>query len=50
MATTKAVAHIASLISSTDADVMENYLRWHVVHDKANYLPKAFVEEHFEFF
>jgi hypothetical protein len=33
--TTKAIKHAASLIESTDADVLENYLRWHVVHDKA---------------
>jgi len=30
--------------------VLVTYLRWHVVHSFASYLPKAFVEEDFEFF
>lgn len=50
VSTTKAIKQAASLIASTDADTFENYLRWHVVHDKAAYLSKAFVDENFEFF
>jgi putative endopeptidase len=44
------IKHAANLIASVDPDVLENYLRWHVVSDFASYLPQAFVQEDFEFF
>jgi len=39
VAHTKAIKHATSLIESTDADVLENYLRWHTVSDFASFLP-----------
>lgn len=48
--TTKAITEATALIASTEPDTIENYLRWRVVHDKANYLSKAFVDEHFDFY
>jgi len=50
VADTKAITHTTALIASVDADVLENYLRWHVVSEAAQFLPKAFVQEDFNFF
>jgi putative endopeptidase len=38
------------LIKSVPLDDWKTYLRWHVIHGTAVYLPKAFVDENFAFF
>lgn len=38
------------LLSTTELDVLRTYLRWHLVHGVAAYLPAPFVDAHFAFF
>ena len=41
---------VRSLIASTPIDDLKAYLRWQLVHASAEILPKAFVDENFDFF
>jgi endothelin-converting enzyme/putative endopeptidase len=38
------------LISATNMPALQAYLRWHVLHDAADLLPKAFADADFDFF
>ena len=38
------------MLSSEPLAAWKSYLRWHVLHGQAAYLPKAFFDENFEFF
>ncbi len=38
------------VIASSDLETIKTYLRWHTLHSAAPLLPKAFVEENFNFF
>ena len=38
------------VVKSTPLDEIKTYLRWHVIHGQASFLPKAFVDENFAFF
>jgi putative endopeptidase len=38
------------LISASDMPALKAYLRWHVLHEAADLLPKAFAEANFDFF
>lgn len=38
------------LIASQPVDAWKSYMRWHVIHDSAMNLPKAFFDENFAFF
>lgn len=46
----EALQKVAQVISSISQESLRQYLRWHVVHSTASFLPKAFVQEHFDFF
>jgi putative endopeptidase len=39
-----------SLIATEPLDSWKSYIRWHVLHGQAQYLPKAFFNENFAFF
>jgi putative endopeptidase len=41
---------LAAVLKSTSLDSVRTYLRWHVLHDSATLLSKAFVDENFAFF
>ena len=41
---------VDELLQARSLDDWKAYLRWHTVHDKAPLLPKAFVDENFNFF
>jgi endothelin-converting enzyme/putative endopeptidase len=38
------------VIATNDLDALKTYLRWHALHSSAILLPKAFVDENFDFF
>jgi putative endopeptidase len=38
------------MLSSEPLEAWKSYLRWHVLHGQAAYLPKAFFDENFDFF
>ena len=38
------------LVATASLDDIKTYLRWHAVHDAAPLLPKAFVDENFDFY
>jgi len=44
------IKQMQSVVASVSLDDWKTYLRWHVVHDNAQMLPSAFVNENFEFF
>ena len=39
-----------ALIAASDLETLRTYLRWNLVHDQADLLPKAFVDEDFAFY
>ena len=39
-----------SLVSAAEPQTLANYQRWHLLHQNADYLPAAFVEEDFAFY
>ena len=41
---------VEKLVGETQPEVLQAYLRWHLVHSEADVLPKAFVDENFAFF
>ncbi|MGH9600160.1 MAG: M13 family peptidase, partial [Terracidiphilus sp.] len=41
---------LSSLIQTEPLDAWKSYLRWHVLHGEAEYLPKAFYDANFDFF
>jgi len=41
---------LSSLIESEPLAAWKSYLRWHVLHGEAEYLPKAFFDANFDFF
>lgn len=41
---------LAEQLAKTPLDTVKEYLRWHVVRDHANELPRAFVDARFEFY
>lgn len=41
---------LESTMVQTNLEDIKTYLRWHLVHDSASLLPKAFVDENFHFF
>lgn len=43
-------ATLGVLLDSEPVEVWRAYLRWHVLHQTANYLGRAFVNEHFAFY
>jgi len=47
---TAALQKVAQIVASVDPDVLKSYLYWHAVSSAAPYLPKAFVDEDFDFF
>ncbi len=44
------LTHFAAAWEELDVDSLRMWLLWHVVSDRAPYLPAAFVEEHFDFY
>ncbi len=42
--------NVEKLLSSTDADTLQAYLQWNILHDAAPALPKAFDEANFNFY
>jgi putative endopeptidase len=46
----ESIKKIATVISSIDGELIVHYLKWHAVSKLASTLPKAFVEEDFNFF
>jgi predicted metalloendopeptidase len=50
VATPEFYTGLEKLLGSTDDATMQAYLRWHVLHDAAAALPKAFDEENFAFY
>jgi putative endopeptidase len=44
-----AVTGISALVASEPLDAWKDYLAFHAIEHAANYLPKAFVDEHFAF-
>lgn len=46
---TGAIERMADTVASVDPDVLSQYLRWQAATSCASYLPKAFVDEHFDF-
>ena len=41
---------LESVLVQTNLDDIKTYLRWHLVHAEVSFLPKAFVDEDFNFF
>ena len=41
---------LARMAADTPAEEWRTYLRWHLVHARAEYLPKRFEDAHFDFF
>jgi putative endopeptidase len=41
---------LESVLVQTNLDDLKTYLRWHLVHAEVSFLPKAFVDEDFNFF
>jgi len=46
----QAVIGISALVSSESLQTWKDFLRYHALNDKANYLPSAFVNESFRFY
>ena len=44
------VKSLNQILSTTDLETLKIYLRWHVLHEAASLLPKAFVDENFAFY
>ena len=44
------IKNVQTVVASRSLDDWKTYLRWHVVHENAQVLPAAFVEENFNFF
>ena len=44
------IKQVNRVVIDTPLDDIKSYLRWHLVHGAAAVLPKAFVDEDFEFF
>jgi endothelin-converting enzyme/putative endopeptidase len=44
------LAKIGGIIAQASLDDIKSYLRWHVLHASARLLPKAFVDENFDFY
>ena len=38
------------ILPSTPVETLKEYARWHAINSTANYLPHAFVQEHFDFY
>jgi len=41
---------LSDAVTSTPMETLQAYLRWHVIDDMADSLPRAFADEHFAFF
>lgn len=41
---------LSTVVADTEPEVLRSYLRWHLIHDQADFLPSAVVEEDFRFF
>jgi endothelin-converting enzyme/putative endopeptidase len=44
------LAKLGGIVDQTSLDDIKSYLAWHVLHDSSRLLPKAFVEETFDFY
>ena len=45
-----AIQKIANVVMTMEPEAMEHYLKWHTIHKLASYLPRAFVDEDFDFY
>lgn len=50
VATPEYFKSLSTLIETEPLDAWKSYLRWHVLHGEASYLPKAFFDANFDFF
>ncbi|MDY7093710.1 MAG: M13 family metallopeptidase [Acidobacteriota bacterium] len=41
---------LSTVVADTEPEVLRSYLRWHLIHDQADFLPSAVVDENFRFF
>ncbi|MDR3439344.1 M13 family metallopeptidase [Telmatospirillum sp.] len=44
------LAKIGGIVAAASLDDIKSYLKWHVLHSSARLLPKAFVDENFDFY